>query len=283
MLIKRNVSLFFRDKTSIFFSLLGIIIMLALFILFLGESMENILRAYLGNIQSTAMTRLVLGGMIAATSVTASVGAAGRMVADRDTSLKDFLTSPISRLKITVSYIGSAAIVSFMMTMAILVASLGYLVFRGSKVPTLAEILLLLLTALLCALSANAMIFCIAAFLKSREAYGSVTSVVGTLVGFLMGIYIPIGQLPPSVGWAVRLFPLSHGASMFRMLLADRELSGLFANVPPNYLQEFREFFGVTFRFGNVESNFWFSALTLIGTTLIFYTLGFMAMRKKKY
>ena len=38
---KRNIRLFFRDKTSVFFSSLSVIIIMSLYVLFLGDMMSN--------------------------------------------------------------------------------------------------------------------------------------------------------------------------------------------------------------------------------------------------
>ena len=48
MLIKRNMLLFFRDKTTVFFSLLAVFIIIGLYALFLGDIMEETLRMQLG-------------------------------------------------------------------------------------------------------------------------------------------------------------------------------------------------------------------------------------------
>ena len=281
MLIKRNLMLFFRDKTNVFFSLLAVFIIIGLYVLFLGSIMENALQADLGLSSDRigiAASSLMLGGIIAVTSVTSCLGAMAICIADKERAAKDFFTSPISRKKITFSYIMGSGIVGLIMTLFALVLCLTYIVAKGGNIPNPTDSALLLVTSVLSVLCANAMIFFLTSFSKSQNAFSAFSSVVGALIGFLMGVYIPIGQLPEAVQWIIKLFPMSHAASMYRQLLADGELSALFAYAPAETLEGFRQFFGVVFAYEDFVSGFWFSALWLVAATAIFYGLSLFVM-----
>jgi multidrug/hemolysin transport system permease protein len=78
MLVKRNLLLFFRDKSAVFFSLLSVIIIVGLYALFLGDVMEQSLQAALGfesDKIAVVIASITLAGMIAVTSVTSCLGA----------------------------------------------------------------------------------------------------------------------------------------------------------------------------------------------------------------
>jgi hypothetical protein len=77
-----------------------------------------------------------------------------------------------------------------------------------------------------------------------------------------------------------KCFPMSHAASMFRKILADDELSTLFADAPPETLENLREFFGVVYTYGEFTSGFWFSAAVLAVTTVAFYVLSLQILRQ---
>ncbi len=141
---------------------------------------------------------------------------------------------------------------------------------------------MLLLTTVLSVLCGNAMVYFFASFVKSQNAFSSLSTVVGTLIGFVMGIYIPIGQLPEPVQWIIKCFPMSHAASMYRQIISDGELTALFAGAPSETLAEFRETFGVVFSYGSYTSGFWFSALVLLISSIIFYALSLYRQRVKK-
>lgn len=285
MLVKRVILLFFRDKANVFFSLLAVLIILALYIMFLGNIMEQALVNSIGfESEKTGITMasLTLGGMIAVTSITGCMGALGISVNDKENSAKDFLSSPVSRSKLATSYILGSAVVGFIMTMLALLVCLVYIISNGGSVPGVETAAYLVFTALLSVLCGNAMVYFLSIFVKTQNAFASVSTVLGTLIGFLMGIYIPIGQMPESVQWVIKCFPMSHAASMFRQILADDSLSELFAGAPQEALSEFRYMFGVGFKYGDYSVSFWMSAAVLGLTTVLFLALSMGLMRVKK-
>jgi len=285
MLIKRNLILFFRDKTNVFFSMLAALITILLFILFLADLMVEAI----GNDTPYArvedirliVTGLVLSGTVAVATVSSCLNATARIVIDKEDVAKDFFVSPISRRSLMFGYVISSGIIGFIMSGLTLVVTVIYLVLSGSTPPSLTDLVMLLLTLTLGVLSGNSMMFLIACFVKSRNAYSSLGTIVGTLIGFLTGVYIPIGQLPNSIAWIVRLFPTSHVASMFRQLLAGSALDDLGA--PTTVVTQLNEFFGVTFNFGSYTTTFLFSATLLLGTSVIFYIIGLNLMKKQSF
>ena len=285
MLTKRIVMLFFRDRANVFFSLLAVLIILGLYILFLGDMMEQALRSTIGfdsDKIGLTMSSVVLAGMIAVTGITSCMGAQEISVGDKEAAAKDFLTSPAPRRKITTGYILGAAVIGLIMSIIALGICLVYIVLKGGSFPGIADIGLLLLTLLLSVLCGNAMVYFMSVFIKSQNAFSAVSTVLGTLIGFLMGIYVPIGQMPESIQWVIKCFPMSHSASMFRQLLADGELTELFAGTPPEALSGFREMFGIVLVFGGYTATFWFSAAVLVVTTIVFFLLSLLVMRVRK-
>ena len=284
MLIKRNLQLFFRDRANVFASLLAVLIIIGLYILFIGDMMEDAMRA--GGLDSDrigiTLAGIMLGGMVAVTSVTACMGAIGLSIGDRARAAKDFFTSPIPRRKITFGYIMGSGIVGFIMSGVALLLCVGYIVLSGGSLPSVQDWAKLFLTVILSVLCANSMVFLMAAFVKSQAAFTGISTVIGALIGFLMGVYIPVGQLPEAVQWIIRIFPMSHAASMFRQILADGELAALFADMPGETLEGFREMFGVVFVYGDHVSSFWMSAAVLAGSTVLFYALSLAVMAKRK-
>ncbi|MCL2163678.1 MAG: ABC transporter permease [Oscillospiraceae bacterium] len=282
MLIKRNLLLFFRDRANVFFSLLAVFIIIGLYVLFLGDMMEQSLREQLGfdsDKIGVIMASVTLAGMVAVTSVTSSLGAIGVSISDKDRAAKDFLTSPVSRGKITMSYMFGSATVGFVMTLAALTTVLAYLALNGGALPDAAGFMRLLFTAVLSVLCGNAIVFFISVFVKSLNAFTALSTVIGAMIGFLMGIYIPIGQLPSAVQWIIKCFPITHAASMFKQVLADGELAGLFMGAPTEALDSFRKTYGVIFEYGDFVSGFWSSAAVLTATTAVFCAASLAVMK----
>ena len=285
LLIKRNLTLFFRDRANVFFSMLAVIIVIMLYIIFLADLMVDAIASDIAYATAAeirlVVSGLVLSGMIAVATVSSCLNATARIVIDREDVAKDFFVSPISRSKLMFSYVIASGIIGFIMSGLALVTTIVYLALSGGAFPSFTQVLLLLLTLFLGVLSANSMMFLITCFVKSRNAFSSLGSIVGTLIGFLTGVYIPIGQLPTGVAWLVRLFPTSHAASMFRQILAGSTLSDLFYGAPSEAVGEIHEFFGVTFSFGRFTTTFAFSATLLLVSSVVFYIAGLYMMKKQ--
>ena len=196
--VSRNLKVFFRDKTAVFFSLLAVLIVLGLYIFFLGDvwvdSFPNIKGV------KNLMNCWIIAGLIGVTSVTANMGAFGTMIEDKSKNkIKDFYVSPIKKSKIVGGYIISSFIVGSMMSVVTLIISQIYLVYSGVYVLNFKELTEVFLIILMTSLSNSAMILFIVSLFSSEKAFSTASTIVGTLIGFITGIYLPISMLPDSV------------------------------------------------------------------------------------
>ena len=117
---KRNLLIYFRDKGTVFFSVLSALIVLAIMVMFLGESSSSGLLEALNQYGSgmaednaknaSWMVQLwILGGILGINSVTVSMTAIGAMVEDEERGrLRSFYVTPASRLNLSLGYILSA-------------------------------------------------------------------------------------------------------------------------------------------------------------------------------
>ena len=88
-------------------------------------------------------------------------------------------------------------------------------ILAGGELLPLGNLLKVLGLIFLSTMASGSLVFSWHPF-KTQNAYGVASTVVNTLIGFLMGIYVPIGVLPSAVQTAIRLFPISHAAVLFR-------------------------------------------------------------------
>jgi len=280
-LIKRNLLVFFRDKSSVFFSLLSVFIIIGLYALFLGDVMESGLE-YLGENTQYIISTWIMAGILSVTTITTCLGALGIMVEDRAKStLKDFTVSPIRRSSITASYILSAFIISVIMSLIALILAMIYIVSRGGEMYSAAELIRILGVILLSVLSNGSIILLIVVFFKSLNAYSVASTIIGTIIGFLMGIYIPVGQLPSSVQTFIKFFPPSHSAALFRDVMMNNALNNTFLGAPTQTLQSFREFMGIRLPIGNISNDTLLSISILIGTAIVFFILSVLKMSRQ--
>ena len=279
--VSRNLKLFFRDKTAVFFSLLAVLIVLGLYIFFLGDvwvdSFPNIKGV------KNLMNCWIIAGLIGVTSVTANMGAFGTMIEDKSKNkIKDFYVSPIKKSKIVGGYIISSFIVGSMMSVVTLIISQIYLVYSGVDVLNFKELTEVFLIILMTSLSNSAMILFIVSLFSSEKAFSTASTIVGTLIGFITGIYLPISMLPDSVQIIVKLFPTSHGISILRQIFMKKQMDISFADVPTNYINEFKESMGVVYYINDKLVSNTTSVFILIASTIIFFFLAVLILYKKK-
>lgn len=279
--VSRNLKVFFRDKTAVFFSLLAVLIVLGLYIFFLGDvwidSFPNIKGV------KNLMNCWIIAGLIGVTSVTANMGAFGTMIEDKSKNkIKDFYVSPIKKSKIVGGYIISSFIVGSMMSVVTLIISQIYLAYSGVDVLNFKELTEVFLIILMTSLSNSAMILFIVSLFSSEKAFSTASTIVGTLIGFITGIYLPISMLPDSVQIIVKLFPTSHGISILRQIFMKKQMDISFADVPTNYINEFKESMGVVYYINNKLVSNTTSIFILIASTIIFFFLAVLILYKKK-
>ena len=276
-LIKRNLKLYFRDKTSVFFSLLGVFIIIGLYVVFLGKMMVGYTESMIPESARFLMISWILAGVISVTTITTCNGAFGIMVEDTALNkLRDFKVSPIKRWQLVLSYVISAMIVGTIMSILTLVLSELYIYVDGGSILSVLGLIKVLGIILLSVFSSSAMIFLIMAFIKSQNAFGTASSIIGTLIGFLTGIYIPIGNLPLGVQTVIKIFPLSHSGVLLRQVMMSEVLP--LENLP----REFKIFLGLAFEVnGEFLSNF-LHIVYLLVTGVIFYLLAIIVVSRKR-
>ncbi|MBT8824447.1 ABC transporter [Lactobacillus delbrueckii subsp. bulgaricus] len=278
-MVKRNLKIYFRDKASVFFSMLSVIIIFALYILFIGDSVNSGLK-FLPH-PNRLMRAWMLAGMLASASITTSLGAYGVMINDRENkAIKDFYSSPVSRRQVARGYIVTGFII--IMSIFTLIFWEIYLGLAGGAVLDIETLLKLFAVIVLSSFASSAIASFIISFLKTNSSYSAASTIVGTLIGFLVGAYIPIGSLPDNVQWLVKYFPCAHSAVLYRQLLMKPATKANFANQPASVLKEIREMFGIVFVYNGHIAPAWVSVAVLLVTGAIFYLLVVLVMTRKQ-
>jgi len=276
----RNLKVFFRDRAAVFFSLLAVLIIIALYAVFLGDTMTSGLEGVEG--VEFLMNSWVIAGILAVVSMTSTLGAFGVLIDDRTKKIsKDFAVAPLKRSSIAGSYVFSAYAVGVIMSLAALLVGEIYIAASGGELLGAAEMLQVVGIILLSVLSSSAMMFFVASLIKTQNAYGAVSTIVGTLIGFLTGMYIPIGSLPEGVQSVIRAFPVSYSASAFRQVMMDRPMEASFDGAPQALVDEFRLEMGVVFKFDGGETTMVTSVVVMLATAVAFYALGLLVTARK--
>ena len=277
----RNLKIFFRDKSSVFFSFLSVIIIIGLYVLFLGDVITSDMDGLPG--VRFLMDSWIASGLMAVTSITSTMGAFGIMVEDRARkNNRDFLTAPLKRSTIAGGYVVSTYLIGVIISLVTLVLIELYIVAYGGSLLPFTSLLKVVGLILLSVLSSSAMVFFITSFFKSMNAFSTASTILGTLIGFLTGIYIPIGVLPESIGWVIKLFPVSHAALLFRHVFMAEPMSATFANVPESVVAAFNTEMGMVFQYGEYTATPLVHLIVLIAVDIVFFLLSVWSISRKR-
>ena len=263
-LLKRNFILYFRNRSGVFFSLLGALISFLLYIIFLQKNLTDAWSQLPDN--TNLLNNWLMGGTLAVTGITTSFTALTQMVQDRENQVdQDLFLTDLGSWGLQVSYLISSIIISFVMQ--VFMFAVMSLYFRESPVISyLPEITLIMLLSSL--LSSVVNILLIYRF-QSVDSLGKLATIVGTASGFLVGTYIPIGVLPDFAQIIMKCTPATYIASLYRQILMKERLETAFTG-NSSLLQEFQEKMGIQIN--------WQELLTKEETYFIVVSISFVAI-----
>lgn len=284
----RNLRLYFRNKSMVFFSMLSVLIVLSLYILFLADLQVT-------NIQSMiqADTRLISGlvyswlmpGVIAIGTFTLTLANMSRLVRDIQMGLlDDFMVSPVKRSELVLSYVASTILIAFGISMIMFVISLGAIYLKGEVLLSMTQILQAIGVILLLVVSNTLLALLVASFVRSEDTYGVINSMVGTLIGFVAGAYMPMGIMPKLIQNIFNFLPISQGASLLRQIFLKDVLTEVFKGAPNQIVLDYRYFQGIDLMIlDKLVRPSWMLATLTISILLLFLLnlLRFNGLKKK--
>jgi multidrug/hemolysin transport system permease protein len=280
MLVKRNLKLYFRDRINVFFSILSILVVFGLYLFFLGD---NYIRGMNYPGIKYLMDSWVMAGILAITGMTTTLGAAGAMVDDRTRGIsKDFLSSPVRRSRIVGGYLVSSFIIGIIMSLLTFFLAELYIVIRGGRILGMQDILKVLAVIPLSVVSSGTMTFFVVLFLKTSSAFGTVSTIIGTVIGFLTGIYVPIGYLGKTLQFLVKIFPPSYAGSLFRKIMMKDAILQTFAAAPQSMVEDFEKSMGVFYQFNGRTVSTQATIVILVAVTLLFLVLSIAKLSRMK-
>lgn len=274
----RNCKIYFRQKSTVFFSLLGVFIIILLYAVFLGEQFKRGINVIEVDI---LMNSWVIAGIIAVTSVTTTMGAFELYVEDRVNHIsKDFSASPIAYYKVIGGYILCAFVIGSLMSTVAFIVGEAFLVWQGAALLSIPTILLVFVVILLSSLMSSTVLFFLVSFFSSLSAISTASTILGTLIGFLTGVYLPIGSLPEYVQSIIKVFPTAHSAVLLRQLFLQEPLKVSFNGLPPEYLEGFKESVGIVFKINNSTLLPIHHILFMLIITILFFILTVVKLSK---
>lgn len=278
-LARRNVLCYFRDRSAVVFSMMAVLIVVMLYLLFLRNLLIESYPDMDG--MSHLVDAWVMAGILGIVPVTASAGSLQTMIEDRaDGRIRDIMVTPMTPTGIAAGYILSTFVVGLAMSILAMIVCVAYLAASGCPLSA-SGIGITAVLLIPSSLSGSIIIYALTSFLRSTGAFSGFFTVVSVLIGFLAGIYMPMGSMPSAMQTVSGIIPASHMASLFRDSLAGDALDSVFAGAPAETVEGFRQDMG----FDMVVNGFAFepaaSMALVIGATVLFFVIAVIGIRKQ--
>ena len=193
------------------------------------------------------MLQWTLAGVISINAVSVTLSVLTAMIRDKNNgTLQSIYTSPVSRLSIALSYICAAWICSIIICTLTLVLSEIYCVYMGADAFSAVQHLQLFGMICVNSFTYACIMYFLAAIVKSEGAWSGLGTIIGTLVGFLGGIYLPIGSLAEGIANVLKCTPILYGTVMFRRIMTEQAGDICFENAPAEMQDTYNEVMGVS-------------------------------------
>lgn len=236
----RNVLVFFRNRQTVFFSMLAPIIVLVLYVMFLRGTYVDSINSSLGDLMpyisqddiSSLANGLLLSGIIGSSMITVPFGTLSIIVEDRENSRdRDILASPARRWQIILGYFAGSALCALCVTMLLLTAGLFILNAMGSMYWAAEDVASLYASVILGTLSSTAISMALMLLFRSASACGAFLGILSAAAGFVIGAYIPVSQFSSPVRTFCNLWPASGICAFMRRSLMDGLLQHMDAGI----------------------------------------------------
>lgn len=276
-LIRRNCRLFFRDKGMFFSSLITPIILLVLYVTFLGNVYRDSFTGALPEsfVIEDALLNATVGGqlissLLAVCCVTVAFCSNLLMVQDRVSGARrDLAVSPVRPSTIAVAYFCASALATLLISLTALAVCLLYLAMAGWLLRA-GDVLFMLLDAALLTLFGVALSSCVNFPLRTQGQGSAVGTIVSAGYGFLCGAYMPISNFSSGLQKVLSFLPGTYGTSLLRnhaLAGAYREMARV--GFPAEVIEAIRDsidcnlyFFGRSVSIGGMYA-------VLVGATLL--------------
>jgi len=204
---KRGLKAFVRNKTGLVFSLMFPFFFVYVFgAIFKNDFIENPI-AYM------------LSGVIITTVFESALNLASSTVDDMVSGfMKEVLVSPAKRVYVALGQLLSAATVSTLQGILILVIGL----FIGIKFTDWKTPFLVLLSMIFIGIVFSGVGLFLATKVRNGQTFQIVKTAVTMPLTFLSGAYIPIAMLPGSLRFVAYFNPITYATAFFRMIVLEK-------------------------------------------------------------
>ena len=290
-LTKRNIKVYFSDKSMFFVSLITPLILLVLYSSFLGNIFkESFISAIPEGVEvsdkliNALVSGQIISSLLSVSAVTVAFTSNLLMVNDKvNGSIKDINITPINKWIKSLSYFTA----SFISTIIINLVALGLCLLYTYKVGwfySFNDILILILDIVILTLFGTSLSSIINFSLKSQGAASAVGTIVSSGYGFICGAYMPISSFNQTLQRVLLFMPGTYGTSIIKNHSLNPILNELSkVHIPNEVIENIKtsldcnlSFFGQNVKIGNMY-------IIMIITIILFILINVLQNKLKKY
>ncbi len=291
----RNIKLFFKDKGMFFTALITPMILLVLYVTFLGNVYEDSFVGVLSGFGITAEQTLLKGcvgaqlfsSLLAVSPITVAFCSNMLMVQDKVTGArKDLTITPLKPWRMAFGYYIASFFSTLLICLTATAACFVYL-YNVGWFFSVKDVVFLLLDVLLLTLFGTAFSSAVNVFLHSQGQISAVGSIVSSCYGFVCGAYMPISTFSDGLQKVLSFLPGTYGTSLLR----NHAMAGALQELKDSGLSEegmtaLRDMLDCDLSFFDHEVSIYGMYAVLCGFTLAFFGVyvvaNAMQIRKAK-
>ena len=279
LLIARNNKLYFKDKLNFFISLITPLILIVLFLTFLGNVYKSSLLSFVpegvtldGGLVNVFTSSWLFSSILSTSCITVAF-CSNVMVYDKlnKTNL-DFKITPVKKTTLQIGYFASNYISTFIICFIVFVISLIFFAIAGWYF-SFVDILLILVNIILSVFMGSLIASIVMTFVSSQGALSAICTLVSSMYGFLCGAYMPISQFSPAIQNLVGFIPGTYTTIIFRNYYMRGILEKLGNNLPPEAINGIKQSFDSSYNFFGNEVSLLAMFLVVIISVVVFFGL----------
>lgn len=215
-LTKRNCLLFLRSKSTVFFSFFSSLILIVLYFLFIAklysQGFNEAANTALSSKQlNFAIYSQMIMGVLVINSVSLPVGMFMFMAKDLETRKTEaLLLTKAKPVELVLSYLISSLLLAFTLNFMMLLLSVIIIGVSTTYWLSVGTFFMLVLALIVTTFISCSVVLLITAIVRSSAAIGVANGVLGTLLGFLCGIYMPYSNMGVAAKQIGSLLPFTH-------------------------------------------------------------------------
>ena len=282
----RNIYMYLKDRGAVFFSMLSVLMIFMLYILFLAKMNIDSVAGMIPIDRKTIaylVNSWVMGGIIVVNSVTVTLGVLGTMVEDEAKNrMQAFLVSPVSRFRITMGYILSAFSIGNFICTIVFILSQIYIAADGGSILCLSQMLQVIGIIFISTFSSTCFVFFLVSFIRTMNTFTTVSILIGSTIGLIAGIYVPIGVLPDAVQKFMKCLPVFYDSALMRNVFMTKPVSIVFKGAPAQMVSGYLESMGVNITWGGSSVPGGAQVAIVLLSGVVFLILSALAMRRRR-